>query len=307
MMRSAVSRAAGTEKALLADARLCPVSVVQLPLFCDIALAGRIERAEAQLVAAASEAARRRRADAAGFVIPIAGGVASFAEEGSPFNKVAGLGFGSGPDAAALEEIELAFAACGAPVQIELAHLADPAIGALLTGRGYRLVSFENVLGLALSGEHERVTPPGIEVRLSGDDELETWLDVVVDADLHPDTQGVPSHEEFPREALAGAERDLVTATGVTRYAALRGGVIAGGASFRLAGRIAQFTGAATALAHRRRGVQTALLSARLADAAAAGCDIAVVTTQPGSKSQQNVQRQGFDLLYTRAVLVKQP
>jgi hypothetical protein len=59
--------------------------------------------------------------------------------------------------------------------------------------------------------------------------------------------------------------------------------------------------------AHRRRGVQTALLSARLAGAAAAGCDIAVVTTQPGSKSQQNVQRRGFDLLYTRAVLVKQP
>ena len=53
--------------------------------------------------------------------------------------------------------------------------------------------------------------------------------------------------------------------------------------------------------------LQTALLSARLADAAAAGCDVAVITTQPGSKSQQNAQRQGFDLLYTRAVLVKQP
>jgi GNAT superfamily N-acetyltransferase len=89
------------------------------------------------------------------------------------------------------------------------------------------------------------------------------------------------------------------------RYAALRGGIIAGGASFRPAEGIAQFTGAATAPAHRRRGIQTALLSARLADAAAAGCDIAVVTTQPGSRSQQNVQRQGFDLLYTRAVLVK--
>jgi hypothetical protein len=35
--------------------------------------------------------------------------------------------------------------------------------------------------------------------------------------------------------------------------------------------------------------------------------DIAVVTPQPGSKSQQNVQRQGFDLLYARAGLVKQP
>jgi GNAT superfamily N-acetyltransferase len=278
-----------------------------LPLFCDTALAGRIERAEAQLIAKASEAARRRGADAGGFVIPIAGGVASFAGEDSPFNKVAGLGFGGTPGAAALDEIERAFAACGAPVQVELAHLADPDIGAFLTGRGYRLVSFETVLGRALTAEPERVTPPGIEVRPSGDDELEAWLDVVVDAGLHPDTQGLPSHEEFPREALAVAERDLVTAAGVIRYAALRDGIIAGGASFHPAEGIAQFTGAATAPAHRRRGIQTALLSARLADAAAAGCDIAVVTTQPGSKSQQNVQRRGFDLLYARAVLVKQP
>jgi GNAT superfamily N-acetyltransferase len=116
----------------------------------------------------------------------------------------------------------------------------------------------------------------------------------------------VPSHEAFPREVVVRAERDLAAA-GTVRYAALRDGVIAGGASIRLAEGIAQLTGAATAPAHRRRGVQTALLSARLADAAAAGCDIAVVTTQPASKSQQNVQRRGFDLLYTRAILVKQP
>jgi hypothetical protein len=113
------------------------------PLFCDTALAERIERVEAQLIAKASEAARRRRTDTAGCGIAIAGGVASFAEEGSPFNRVAGLGFGGVPSAAALDEIERAFAACGAPVQIELSHLADPAIGALLTERGYRLVSFE--------------------------------------------------------------------------------------------------------------------------------------------------------------------
>src|SRR5437764_13607855 len=135
------------------------------PLFCDTALAERVERVEADLIARVSEAADRRRTETAGFVLPIAGGVASFAEEGSPFNKVAGLGFGGVPDAAALDEIERAFAACGAPVQIELAHLADPAIGALLTGRDYRLVSFENVLGLALTGDPAPVTPAGIEVR----------------------------------------------------------------------------------------------------------------------------------------------
>jgi GNAT superfamily N-acetyltransferase len=277
----------------------------RLPLFCDAALAERIERVEAQLIASAGEAARRRRPDPAGFVIPIAGGVASFAEHGSPFNKVAGLGFGGVPGEAAIEEIERAFSAGGAPVQIELAHLADPAIGAQLTDRGYRLVSFENVLGLALNGAPEQVTPPGVEVRPSGDDEFDAWLNVVADGFAHPDTQGVPSHEDFPRDVLEKAERDFAAA-GVLRYIALRDGVIAGGASFRIADGVAQLAGAATAPPHRRRGVQSALLSARLADAAAAGCDVAVVTTQPGSKSHQNVQLRGFDLLYTRAILIKQ-
>ncbi len=189
-------------------------------------------------------------------------------------------------------------------MQVELAHLADPAVGAMLTERGYRLVSFENVLGLSLDAPSEPVTPPGIEVRLSGDDEFDAWLDVVVDAVAHPDTQGVPQHEDFPREAVEAAERDFASA-GVLRYVALRGGVVAGGAGIHMADGIAQLTGAATAPAHRRRGVQTALLSARLADAAAGGCDITVVTTQPASKSQQNAQRRGFELLYTRAILVK--
>jgi GNAT superfamily N-acetyltransferase len=276
------------------------------PLFCDTALAERIERAEAQLVGSASEAARAGRADAAGFVIPVAGGVASFAEQDSPFNKVAGLGFAGVPATAVLDEVERAFAGCGAPVQVELANLADPAIGVLLTERGYRLVSFENVLGRSLTVGSESVTPPGVEVRRIDDDELDAWLEVVVEAFMHPDTGGLPQHEQFPREAIERAERDLVTAPGVVCYLALLDGVIAGGASMRMAEGVAQF-GAATLPAYRRRGVQTALLSARVADAAAAGCDIAVVTTQPGSKSQQNVQRRGFDLLYTRAVLVKQP
>jgi GNAT superfamily N-acetyltransferase len=275
----------------------------RIPLFCDTALAERIERVEAQLIAKAAEAAHRR-SGATGFVIPVAGGVASFAVPGSPFNKVAGLGFGGVPSASALDEIERAFAACGAPVQVELAHLGDPAIGALLTERGYRLTSFENVLGCAIDRALEPVALPGIEVRPSGEDEFDAWLAVVVDGFAHPDTQGVASHEDFPRDAVEAAERDFAGA-GVTRYVALHDGVIAGGASLRIADGVAQLAGAATAPAHRRRGIHTALLSVRLADAAA-GCDIAVVTTQPGSKSQENAQRRGFDLLYTRAVLVKQ-
>ena len=278
----------------------------RLPLFCDIAMARRVEQAEAQFIGTASEAAHRRRADDAGFVMPIAGGVASFAEAGSPYNKVAGLGFGGVPSRAAWDEIERAYAAVGAAVQVEVAHLAGPAIGAVLTGRGYRLILFDNVLGLALRGEPERVRPPGVEVRPSGEEEFGSWLGTVLHGFAHPDTAGVPGHDELSPQVIAGAAQDFAAAGGI-RYIALREGVIVGGARLRMAEGVAQLAGATTAPAHRRRGVQAALLSARIADAAAAGCDLAVVTTLPGSKSQQNVQRQGFDLLYTRAILVRQP
>lgn len=273
-------------------------------MFCGTALAERIESAEAALIAAATEAARRRGTDPSPFVTPVCGGMACFAEDGSPFNKVVGVGFGGVPDRAALDEIEQAFAARGSATQVELTHLADPEIGVALTARRYALVSFENVLGRALDGKQERVSPPGVEVRPSGVDEFEAWLDVVVEGFAHPDTQGMPSDEEFPRDTLDRATRDMAAA-GVTRYVALHDGAIAGAASVRMADGVAQLTGAATAPARRRHGVQTALLSARLADAAAAGCDIAVVTTAPGSKSQENAQRRGFHLLYTRAILVK--
>ncbi|GLZ39761.1 bifunctional aminotransferase class I/II-fold pyridoxal phosphate-dependent enzyme/GNAT family N-acetyltransferase [Actinokineospora sp. NBRC 105648] len=261
-------------------------------LFCDIALAERVERAEAALMATASR----------GFGIPVGGGVATFGEPGSPFNKVAGLV--GVPSAAELAEVERAFAERGAAVQVELAHVADPAIGALLTERGYRLVGFENVLGRVLTGTTERVKPQGVEIRT--DDEVQPWIDVQVAGFAHPDTEGTPSHEEFPRDVIDRAMRDMVAA-GTRRYTARFDGVIAGGASFRVTDGIAQLTGAATAPEFRRRGVQTALLSARLADAAEAGCDLAVITTQPGSKSHQNAQRRGFDLLYTRAILIKTP
>jgi GNAT superfamily N-acetyltransferase len=273
-------------------------------LFCDAALAARIERAETELIVTAGEAAQRRRSDAPGFVIPLAGGAAVFAEDGSPLNKVVGLGFAGAPDAAALAEVERAHAARGAPVQVELAHLVDPDIAAALCDRGYRVESFENVLGRTLDALPAPVAAPGVEVRRAGPDEFDEWLAVVADAVAEPDTEGVPWREEFPREVYENAERDF-TATGVDHYLALRDGVPAGGAGLRTSGGVAQFAGAATAPAHRRRGIQSAFLAARLADAAAAGCDVAVVTVQPGSRSEQNAHRQGFDLLYTRAVLVR--
>jgi hypothetical protein len=49
------------------------------PLFCSMALAERIEWAEARIIAQAGRAARRRRGDSVEFMIPVAGDVASYA------------------------------------------------------------------------------------------------------------------------------------------------------------------------------------------------------------------------------------
>jgi hypothetical protein len=143
-----------------------------------------------------------------------------------------------------------------------------------------------------------------VEVSPSGRDELALWLDVVVTGFAHADEQGVQSHETFPREALERVIGDMASVEGVRRYLARRDGVPAGGASMRICEGVCGLHGAATLPEHRRHGVQTAMLRRRLSDAAQAGCDVAVVTTQPGSKSQQNVQRLGFALLYSRAILV---
>jgi GNAT superfamily N-acetyltransferase len=270
-----------------------------MALFCDPALAERLERFEVGRIVAVAQLR--------GFAIPIGGGYATFAEDGSPLNKVAGLGFGGVPVAAEWDAVEFAFAKQGAPVQVELAHLGEPEIAAQLTARGYRLTGFENVLGRTVDPRPVPLSPPGIEVRPSGDGELDLWLDVVVGGFMEPDPVGVSSHEEFARDVIARTVRDLYGAAGVRRYLALCDGVAAGGASAAYADGVAALTGASTLPAYRRRGIQSALLAQRLADAADAGCDIATVTTSPATKSQQNAQRQGFELLYTRAVLLKQP
>jgi len=274
-------------------------------LFASTELAARIERAEARLMADVAGAAARRRPQGGCFATPLAGGFATFAAPGSPINKVAGVGFAGPLDAAELDAVERAYAVRGVPVQFELACLADPQVGALLTRRGYALVNFENLLGRRLPVER-RTAVFGIAVTESPAAERAAWLDLVATGFASPDTQGVPSHESFPREELERVMDDMAEAEGFVRLLARHAGEPAGGAAMRLFEGVAQLCGAATLPAHRRRGVQGALLDARLEIAGRGGCDVAVVTTQPGSKSQENVQRRGFELLYTRAILLRE-
>ena len=280
-------------------------------MFATGSLASRIERAEAGLILDAAAACARRVPADRMVVREACGGVGVYVEPGAPFNKVAGLGFDGVPSPQFFEALERDFAERQAPLQFEVSSLADPGIVRTLTQRGYALVGFENVLGLRIhAGIADSLDTPDddIEVGEAAIAESSVWIDTVTTGFLQPDVfDGPPSHESFERELLERIFADMAAAPGFERYLARRGGAIAGGASFRTQDGVAQLNGAATLPQHRRHGVQSALLRYRLMEAARRGCDVAVVTTQPGSKSQENVQRSGFSLLYTRAILIKEP
>jgi GNAT superfamily N-acetyltransferase len=274
-------------------------------MFATASLASRIERAECSTIAEMAAAARPRLGDEV-VARPIAGGMAVYAGPDSPVNKLAGLGFAPVPTVAELEVIEQEFARRRAPLQVEFASLGDPGILRLLGGRGYELIGFENVMGLSLAVRPAAGDDSSIRVQRVGPDGNAAWMGAVADGFLQPDVfDGPPSHESFNREAIERVFGDTFAAPGFERIIALRDGVVAGGASLRLHDGVALLAGTATRPEHRRRGVQTALLNYRLRDATQRGCDIAAVTTQPGSKSTENVMRFGFSVLYVRAILLK--
>jgi len=272
-------------------------------VFAAAELAARIDRAEAGFSAAVAGAVRDRGgADA--LVREIGGGLAAFARPGSPMNKLIGVGFAGALDDGELAAIEDAWRRRGEPVRVELSTLADPDVATALCARGYRLIGFENVLGRAVADAALAPPPPGVVVAAADDAAAERrWGEMAVDGFAHPDGTGAGA-EAFARDVIAEVIADLHGARGVHRYLASIDGVAAGAATMRLDGGLAQLAGAATRPALRGRGVQAALLHHRLGVARRAGCDLAVVTTAPGSRSQRNVQRSGFALLYARAVLV---
>jgi len=274
-------------------------------MFATPELAARIDRAEGRLCAGLARAGAALDPASDVFALEVSGGMAVFAGAGSPVNKMIAIGFDAPPDEAEIAQIEGRFASMHAKLQAEVSTLATPETHALLVRRGYEPRGFENQLGHPLLGP-DGASIEGVEIRRLQEATSE-WCDLMVAGFSTPDTGGVGG-DALPPVAEARRSMKLMAAVpGFCAYQAWVQGTPAGAAAVRFDGTIAQMCGAATIPAFRRRGVQTALLRTRLADAAARGCEVAVVTVQPASKSQQNAQRAGFSLLYSRALLVREP
>lgn len=275
-------------------------------MFATPTLAARIDRAEGRLCASIARVVTSEDPSAGSATLDISGGLAVFAGRSSPTNKMIGLGFEGPVDPHLLESVEHLFTTRKAPLQAEVSSLADATLPALLVCRGYIPAGFENVLGHPLQSLD--TTPlAGITISEVTPAERDTCIGVAVTAFATPDAGGVGGDTLPPSDELRKWMRLTMAADGFECIAARIEGQVVGYAALRLDDGVAQLCGAGTLPEFRRRGVQTALLRWRLARARAAGCRVAVVTTQPASKSQSNVQREGFSLLYTRQLLVKGP
>jgi GNAT superfamily N-acetyltransferase len=268
-------------------------------MFADLALARRVEAAQARAGMDYARALARRKPHGGATWESLAGGCAVFAGVDSPLTQAAGMGL-SGPVAEAeLERLDRFFHGRGAAARVELCPLADPSLLDGLGRRGYRPVEFENVLVLPLGlGQVPPPARPGIDVRRADPTEAEVWAETVAPGFFEPDLLTPEVREMFTT---------LFHTAHATGLLAWVDGQPAGGGAVMIHEGVATLCGASTRPDFRNRGVHAALRDARLAMAEASGCDLAVINVLPGSPTQRNAERRGFRVAYTRVVLVREP
>jgi GNAT superfamily N-acetyltransferase len=263
--------------------------------FVDLDFARRLELAETMLPDAV-DSVRQHSPNSPIASAQIAGGTAFFGGLTYPANQIVGMGLYGDVSAEALDEVEEFFRSRGVPSTIVVSPLADPSLTAELGNRGYRIAEFNSVLIRPIGDEAPPTLPADVHIEPVTPRNASQWARTIA--------KGFSEFGEVPEDVFAG----FAVLPGTLACLAYVGDAPAGGAAGRIIpqARIAALFGASTLPDYRRRGIQTALIARRLHEAARAGCEYAVVSTQPGSGSQRNMERRGFRLAYTKLVMARE-
>ena len=259
-------------------------------------LALRLEQAELDTALASLDAARQRPGVAGIALLQCTCGTGLYLGAGSPLSQALYLGL-NGPvaedDFVRLEEF---FLSRQAAVTLSVSPYADVSLLALVGRRPYRLDHFEHTL-----------------IRPVGPREAVPETDCAAAVGLAP-PEGLP---ELARTIMRGfceglepehtgveAFQFLLASNTISAWQATVDSTVAGGAILSLAGGVALLAGDATLPEFRGRGIQCALIAARLGHASGKGAELAMACTFPGTTSQRNYERLGFRVVYTKALLV---
>lgn len=272
-------------------------------LCATIDVARRVDRAEIEFCALAGEIGIPGGVER----LEAGGGVALFGKLGSPLNKVLGVGLNGPVPDADLDRIEAFFGRHGSATPIELCPIAGSDIAPRLSARGFVLEGFENELGRPLGPGAVSGLPRPDEVRITmaRPDQDDLWVRVTAEgfAAFEPPVGG-GSPSEVPGIDLMVEMMSQFSHPRIRRYLAWIGDAPAGGGAAWVHDGVLGIFGTSTLAEFRRRGVQRAIAMSAIEDAASEA-DLATATTAPGSTSQRTFERLGFQVLYTRAILVK--
>jgi GNAT superfamily N-acetyltransferase len=263
-------------------------------LVADLALARRLERAEALANAEFVEARAAAFPDVGAEWIGVAGAHAMYDGADSPCTQTFGLGLFEPVTSADLDRVEQFFRQRGATVFHEVCPLADASFIQLLNERGYQPFEFSNVLFRAILDD-----PPPVAAH---DDRLQVRL-----AERGEEALWARTAAEGWRDVAPGLDDFILSLAQVNPHqpnsccflVEKAGEAIAAGALGSFEG-VALLAGACTIPKWRKQGAQRALLAHRLRYGAEHGCDIAMIVAAPGSASQRNAEREGFRIAYTR-------
>ena len=244
---------------------------------------------------------RRLRPESGAAVEQIAGGFAIYCGANSPTTQAVGMGLDGPVSEEEFERLENFYRSRSEPVRVETCPLADASLIGHFGKRGYRVTEFSNVMALPLDdgrvAQNWEGRTPDVATEKVGHGQIDLWTLTV--------SQGFAEKGPVVPE-IVEVMKMFALSPGVECYLARVDGKVAGGATLAIRDGVAGLFGASTLPAFRKRGVQAALLHARLKRAAEADCDLAVCLAQPGSTSQRNIVRQGFTVLYTRVKFEKE-
>jgi GNAT superfamily N-acetyltransferase len=268
------------------------VNLQEKNLQLTLDLARELELAEAQAAVGCADS-MIMQSNSQGAVEKIAGGFAIFCGAGNPVTQAVGLGLQGPISAEEFNQLEAFYFSRNEPVRVETCPLADSTLFEHYKERHYHVTEFSNVMVRPVldSATTPSPTPPGIDTRLAGPDELDLWVMTVA--------QGFAENYPVTHEILSVMKMFALLKNTRCFLARIDGRVV-GGATLAIRGRIAGLFGASTLPEFRNRGVQTALLHTRLQSASEASCELAMSLAQPASHSQRNITRLGFQTLYTR-------
>lgn len=231
----------------------------------------------------------------------LAGGVVVLCGPGMYVNRAMAVGEAQDLTDDEWTLLEQRSAAVGVPAAVDITGATVPAVREAAQARGYVLDDEESAL--ARSTDLHDVPPPepGFDVVPANRGLLPQWQETAACGWGHSTAAERRVSDVFARvAAIVDGERfTLVRHAGSGRPL--------GCASLTIRDGVATLGGMSTVPEARGQGVQTTLIRHRLRIAAASGCDLATSMAAPGSVSERNLLRHGFERVFTVERWVRRP